>query len=1056
MKSVPGFLFRSFIFVSVLTLSACGGSGGGKKGPQQPPPDLTAPTVSAVSAPATSTLNRTVTLTATASDASGIAEVRFLLDGVLLGSDTTSPYSFDWDTSMATDGDHVLAAEARDMAGNTARSGDITVTIANLLQFVVALSGEQENPAVSSAGSAQADFSINLVSGAVTGGLTVNGFTPTAAHIHDGFAGNNGGVLIGLTQDAVDPLIFAAPAAAALDATGVDKLLAGRLYVNVHSAAHPSGEIRAQLLPADFVLKFATLSGSESVPQVDSLAGGRAALTLNQATGDLVVQVRLTGLDDATNAHVHEAYAGKNGGVLVGLTKDAVNPARWYVEDGTLSAAGLDAFNAGRLYVNVHSAAFPGGEIRGQVVPDNIQLIFAEVNGLQEVPANDSRATALAAITLDATASIITIHTNTSGIDDASNAHLHNAYGGVNGGVRVGLVQDGGNPAHWFAEEQPLDAATLAAVLAGATYVNVHSPALTAGEIRGQVIPDGILFTHGAMSGNQEVPAVGNGASGRFAVTVDPVAMTLVAHVNTTGADDANAAHLHTGYAGISGGVSIPLAQDAVTLSRWSAANVALSAAQLDAFNAGRLYANVHTPAHPSGAIRGQLTPAPIEVVFTNLSSTERVPEIASAASAIAATTINRETGLLTLYMTTTGADDATAAHFHSAYAGDNGGVAIGLTKDAVNPARWSAVEVQADAADLADLLDGRFYINVHTPANPSGEIRGQVVPRDIQLVFSNLDGDQVVPPVVSAASGKVATTVNLRSRNFVAFLNNLGADDATSAGIYTGGVGVNGAELLPLGATAGVLSRWSAMTDLTNAADFGNYRAGGLYALVTTPAHATGELRGQIEPPDAALFDNQAPTVTLNSPGATVTGTVTLEASASDDRGVSLVRFLVDGVVIATDTAAPFSYEWDSTGVPNGDVTLTAEAEDAAGNVGTSADVNVTVDNPIPVTLTQIQNTVFTPICSGCHTGPTGNTLPGGMNLTSAANSYDALVNEPSLQVALNRVTPGNANDSYLIRKLEGGPNIVLSRMPQGGPFLDQATIDMIRQWINDGAANN
>ena len=59
------------------------------------------------------------------------------------------------------------------------------------------------------------------------------------------------------------------------------------------------------------------------------------------------------------------------------------------------------------------------------------------------------------------------------------------------------------------------------------------------------------------------------------------------------------------------------------------------------------------------------------------------------------------------------------------------------------------------------------------------------------------------------------------------------------------------------------------------------------------------------------------------------------------------------------------------------------------------------------------------------------------------------------SLQVpSLNRVTPGNPNDSYLIRKLEGGPNIINARMPFGGPFLDQTTIDSIRQWITNGAA--
>ncbi len=317
------------------------------------------------------------------------------------------------------------------------------------------------------------------------------------------------------------------------------------------------------------------------------------------------------------------------------------------------------------------------------------------------------------------------------------------------------------------------------------------------------------------------------------------------------------------------------------------------------------------------------------------------------------------------------------------------------------------------------------------------------------------MSGDRVVPPVATAAAGKVATTTNLMTRSFVAFVNTEGADDATGAGIHAGGSDVNGAEILPLQQTSGVLSQWSAMTALS-AEDFASYRAGGLYAQVATPAQPDGELRGQIDPPNAALFDNQAPAVTLESPGATVSGTVTLNATASDDRGVVEVRFFAGGTLIDSDTAAPYSVSWDTTAVANGAVSLTAEAEDEAGNVGASAAVDVTVDNAVPVTLAEIQASVFGPRCSGCHSGPTSSSLPSGMDLSTANDSHAALVNVPSLQVAQDRVEPGDPDNSYLIRKLEGDAGIAGSRMPQGGPFLDQETVDMIRQWISDGAPNN
>ena len=80
---------------------------------------------------------------------------------------------------------------------------------------------------------------------------------------------------------------------------------------------------------------------------------------------------------------------------------------------------------------------------------------------------------------------------------------------------------------------------------------------------------------------------------------------------------------------------------------------------------------------------------------------------------------------------------------------------------------------------------------------------------------------------------------------------------------------------------------------------------------------------------------------------------------------------------------------------------------------------------------------------------------LPSGMNLSSANASFDALVNVQSLQVSLDRVEPGNPDMSYLVQKLEG-TQAVGTRMPQGQAPLSQAMIDMVRQWITDGAQNN
>lgn len=1053
-RKLPNLVLSLF---TLFALGACGG-GGGSPPPAPPPPpavDTTAPTVSAVQVPP-GTGNRIVTLTLTATDNVGVTEVRFFVDGVLLGTVTAAPFSIDWDTSGEAEGDHILAAEAEDAAGNIATTADTTITVQNVLQFAPAPNGQEEVPASDSQATAQVSLTINAVTGDVQGSLTTSGIAATAAHIHDAFAGTNGSVLVPFDQDAGDPTLFTIAPGAVLDTAGIDRLLAGALYVNVHSAAAPGGEIRAQILPEGFVLRFTDLSGLAAVPRVHSLGSGRAAVTVSEFTGEIVVQAQVQGLDDATVAHVHQAYAGATGAVLVPLAQDPMDVGRWFVEGDTLNAAGLDAFASGQLYVNIHSPANPGGEIRGQILPEGIKVLFSELSGEQRVPRIDTLADGLAAVTLDEAGELMTLHANTNRLDDASAAHLHGAFGGANGGVEVGLMQDGSNPAHWFVEQAVLTSAQLDALLAGATYVNIHSPANPGGEIRGQVIPDDIVFATGPLSGNQRVPVVSTTASGTFAVTANPTTNTLIAHANTSDVVNPTVAHIHNGIAGTNGGVEIGLDLDSADNSHWSAIDAPIDANQLAELRSGQYYLNVHTQSNPGGEIRGQIAPSPVEVVFTNLSGDQEVPAVTSAAIAIAATTVDLETGSVTLHMNAVGADVASASHIHTAYAGQNGGVLIPLQKDAGDPGHWFVDAAQLDDAGLTSYQAGQLYVNLHTPTNPGGELRGQIAPASIEVLFTPMSGGEEVPPVVTTGSGLAATTVDRNTGVVTLHLNSTDVVNPTAAHIHTGSVGQNGPVLIPLEQDLTDLDHWSVTGERFDTTSLSDYRAAQLYVNLHTAVNGGGEIRGQIVPPNAAAFDSDAPTVTLTSPGSPVSGTVTLAADASDNQGVVEVRFLADSVLIGSDTTPPYSFEWDTTSVANGNVTLVAEADDAAGNTGISADWVVAVQNAVPVTLSQLQSQIFTPICAVCHTGPTGSVLPAGMNLSSTADSFAALVSVASLQVgALNRVTPGDPDNSYLIQKLEGSAAVGV-RMPQGGPFLDQPTIDMVRQWITDGALNN
>ena len=109
-----------------------------------------------------------------------------------------------------------------------------------------------------------------------------------------------------------------------------------------------------------------TLSGSQEVPAVTTSASGSGTITVG-ADKSISGSVTTTGVE-GTAAHIHMGAMGQNGPVVVPLTKAA--GGAWSVPAGAkLTDAQYDAFKAGNLYVNVHSAANKGGEVRGQLKP---------------------------------------------------------------------------------------------------------------------------------------------------------------------------------------------------------------------------------------------------------------------------------------------------------------------------------------------------------------------------------------------------------------------------------------------------------------------------------------------------------------------------------------------------------------------------------------------------------------------------------------------------------------------------------------------------------------
>jgi hypothetical protein len=121
----------------------------------------------------------------------------------------------------------------------------------------------------------------------------------------------------------------------------------------------------------------------------------------------------------------------------------------------------------------------------------------------------------------------------------------------------------------------------------------------------------------------------------------------------------------------------------------------------------------------------------------------------------------------------------------------------------------------------------------------------------------------------------------------------------------------------------------------------------GTLYHFRVRSRDAAGNLATSADSTFTTL-DATAPSVSITGPvaGATVSGAVTVTASATDNVGVTEVQFFVDGLAVVTDTTAPYGTTWDSSTVVNGPHSLTAVARDMAGNSRTSAAVSVVVAN--------------------------------------------------------------------------------------------------------------
>jgi len=240
------------------------------------------------------------------------------------------------------------------------------------------------------------------------------------------------------------------------------------------------------------------------------------------------------------------------------------------------------------------------------------------------------------------------------------------------------------------------------------------------------------------MTPKQEVPApsaAASGATGAFTGTVTATASGAnftwkLAFSNLTG--PATAAHLHIAAKGEPGPVIVPLCGPCTNGQTGSGK---LTAGDVSALRAGRVYANIHTAANPAGEIRGQVDIVDKQEV--KMTAGQEIPPPKGVNFRLArggfTATVTRS-GLATSMRWRLGWSGLTgrpiAAHLHTGARGKQGAVIVFLCGTAKVPCRNNRGGVAKLTAAQAQALEkGNIYVNLHTKKNPGGEVRGQLRP---------------------------------------------------------------------------------------------------------------------------------------------------------------------------------------------------------------------------------------------------------------------------------------------------------------------------------------
>jgi hypothetical protein len=492
------------------------------------------------------------------------------------------------------------------------------------------------------------------------------------------------------------------------------------------------------------------LQGVQETPTNNSKASGVVIVKYDMTTKEVKLYGDYAGLTTTiTEAHIHRGQPGVAGPIVVPLanTGDTTGALSG---TGTLTQPQEDSLLAGNMYANVHSTTYSAGEIRAQLTLTDVNSTFlsGRLQGAQETPPDSSKATGSAYALVDKATDSVFVTGTYTGLTKASTlAHVHLQNPGTAGNVLFPIY-------HSFATKGAVHAmaavSTTAAdsIIAGGSYVNIHTSTYPAGEIRGQLLNNtGVRYLAGNLSGKNSTPPNASAARGTVIATYN----TQTKIIQLAGdyqhlTDSVTVAHIHHGAPGVAGPIIIDL-----TTTGDSTGAITGSAQFPDSLVnelfAGNMYVNVHSKKYPDGEIRTQLVPTTAgetQVFAVNLTGGQEVPASGSTATGKALVIVDKTTGATFVTGTFNGINSVVSrADLDRGAAGDTGSVIFALNP-AYSFSSKSGTISGSDTLSMAvidSMINGFTYINIYSQKFPTGVIRGQLGDLVLPLKLTYFNG---------------------------------------------------------------------------------------------------------------------------------------------------------------------------------------------------------------------------------------------------------------------------------------------------------------------------